>query len=147
MSSQSELQSEPQPLARFQKTSDIPEEYRPPKPTGSKGDDPWSEDPQTIAYILRYANNKWQAEIDAKLESKRQEEERLKMQAYEKQHRERRKQMQFLNNSKAAVGLRLRKFASSEQYHASLLAHTTADMRPLITDFRRLLNKMGIDEA
>jgi hypothetical protein len=74
-----------QSKSKSKKITDIPLKYMPPKPIGPDGKEiPFAENPQTIAYILRYAENARQREKDAKLEAKRQEEKRQAMEEYEK---------------------------------------------------------------
>ena len=56
---------------KFTKISEIPAKYMPPRPEGAS----FAETPETLSYIITYANNMRQAEQDAKLAPKRQEEE------------------------------------------------------------------------
>jgi hypothetical protein len=81
-----------QSKSKSKKITDIPLKYMPPKPIGPDGKEiPFAENPQTIAYILRYAENARQREKDAKLEAKRQEEKRQAMEEYEEKQRAYRK--------------------------------------------------------
>ena len=57
----------------FHKGSQIPDKYLSPKRIAPNGQEiPWPDTPETIAWLLEYANNARQAEIDAKEEAKRE---------------------------------------------------------------------------
>jgi hypothetical protein len=72
--------------------------YFPPKQIGPDSKEiPWPEDPNTIQWLLNYAENAKQREKEAKLYEKQHQEELRLMEEREKRHREESKQRQELN--------------------------------------------------
>jgi uncharacterized protein with von Willebrand factor type A (vWA) domain len=70
-------------------SAEIDPKYLPPKQLNHNGNEiPWSNDPNTIAYLRRYAENAKQSELNAKLFEKQREEELREMEEREKRQRE-----------------------------------------------------------
>jgi hypothetical protein len=70
-------------------SAEIDPKYLPPKQLDHNGNEiPWSNDPNTIAYLRRYAENAKQSELNAKLFEKQREEELREMEEREKRQRE-----------------------------------------------------------
>jgi hypothetical protein len=79
--------------SKSKKITNIDPKYFPPKQIGPDGKEiPYSDDPKTIAWIAEYAANAKLREQEAKVEHKRREEERAKIEQFEKQQTERNKQ-------------------------------------------------------
>ena len=145
------MQSNSKSNEKERKIAEVDPKYMPPRPSDPHTS--WSDDPQTIAFMLQHAYNQQRLEQEAKLEHKRCEQELKRMEQYEEQQRQETKRQ--LEYRKKLPELQLRKFAKGQAFtcvncHSRLhfqascgnpncMAHTTISLEGLMHRLRNLV--------